>query len=115
MHANGDAALALEVHGVEELILKFAFRDGSGLEKELVRERALAMVDVRDDREIADETWISGHGQQSGVRDQESGVRNQGVRKKRQPARRRRLLLKKVYRTGSDRDRATRHLTAAAA
>src|SRR5262245_29076794 len=53
MHANRDAAFAFEVHGIEELILEFASGDGAGLEEELVREGALAVVDVRNDREVA--------------------------------------------------------------
>ncbi len=54
MHADGDAAFAFEVHGVEELGLELAMRDGAGLEQELVGQGALAVIDVGDDGEIAD-------------------------------------------------------------
>ena len=56
VHADGDAALALEVHGVERLRPVFAGGDGAGLEQELVRERALAVVDVGYNAEVADLT-----------------------------------------------------------
>src|SRR4051812_49731037 len=57
--ANGlrldrDAALPLEVHRVEQLRAHVAARDGVRLLEDAIRERRLAMVDVRDDREIAD-------------------------------------------------------------
>jgi hypothetical protein len=50
---DGDAALALEVHGVEELFLGFALLDGAGGFKEAVGKGGLAMVDVRDDAKVA--------------------------------------------------------------
>ena len=55
VHADGDAAFAFEVHGVEELVLEVACGDGAGLEQELVGQRALAVVDMGDDGEVADE------------------------------------------------------------
>ena len=55
VHLDGDAAFAFEVHGVEELGAEIALGDGPGLEQELVGQRALAVVDVGDDREVADE------------------------------------------------------------
>jgi hypothetical protein len=64
MHADRDAALPLEVHGIEHLVAEVAFADGSGLEEELVAECALAMIDVGDDGEIADELRV-GHGRVS--------------------------------------------------
>src|SRR5437763_461629 len=54
MHADGDAALALEVHRVEDLGAEVPLADRPGLEQQLVRQRRLAVVDVRDDAEIAD-------------------------------------------------------------
>ena len=51
---DGDAALAFEVHGVEDLGLHFARGEGSGELEQAVGERGFAVVDVRDDREIAD-------------------------------------------------------------
>ncbi len=51
---DGDAALALEVHGIEHLGLHFARGEGSGELQQAVGERGFAVVDMRDDREIAD-------------------------------------------------------------
>ena len=51
---DGDAALALEIHGVEHLRLHFARGQRSGELQQAVGERGFAMVDVRDDREVAD-------------------------------------------------------------
>ena len=50
---DGDAALAFQVHVVEHLVLKFAFGDGAGAHEQAIGERALAVVDVGDDGEIA--------------------------------------------------------------
>jgi hypothetical protein len=58
-----DAALALQVHVVEQLLAELALGDRPGLEQELVGQGALAVVDVCDDREIADELGIEGHKQ----------------------------------------------------
>jgi hypothetical protein len=46
---DGDAALALEVHGIENLSFHLARLQGAGEFEESVRQRRLAMVDVRDD------------------------------------------------------------------
>ena len=51
---DGDAALALQVHGVESLLLKLAQRHGLCQLEDAVAERRLAVVDVRDDAEVAD-------------------------------------------------------------
>ena len=53
-HANGigldrDAALALDIHGVEQLRLHVAFVDGMGELEDAIADRGLAMVDVRND------------------------------------------------------------------
>ena len=53
-HANGigldrDAALALDIHGVEQLRLHVAFVDCMGEFEDTVTDRGLAMVDVRND------------------------------------------------------------------
>ena len=58
-NANGigldrDAALALDIHGVEQLRFHVALVDGMGELKDTVTDRGLAMVDVRNDREVAD-------------------------------------------------------------
>ena len=55
---DGDAALALEVHGVEDLGLHLARGEGAGELEEPIGEGGLAVVDVRDDREVADVAWI---------------------------------------------------------
>ncbi len=58
---DGDAALALEVHVVEELLAELALGDRPRLEQELVGQRALAVVDVGDDREVADVFGVEDH------------------------------------------------------
>ena len=52
---DGDAALALQVHRVQHLFHHFARRKRAGRFQQPVRQRGLAVVDVRNDREIADE------------------------------------------------------------
>ena len=54
MGLDGDAAFALEVHGVEDLRLHLARGEGSGEFQQAVGQRGFAVVDVRDDREVAD-------------------------------------------------------------
>ena len=49
-----DASLALEIHVVEHLIFHLPLRQGSGQLEQAVGERRLAVIDVGDDREIAD-------------------------------------------------------------
>ena len=58
VHADGlgldrDAALALELHRVEELLAHLALAHGASQLEHAIGERRLAMVDVRDDREVA--------------------------------------------------------------
>ena len=60
MGLDGDAALALQVHGVEHLLHHFALGEGAGDLEQPVGQRGLAVVDVRNDREIADEFAIHG-------------------------------------------------------
>src|SRR4029077_21024864 len=67
VHADGDAALALQVHGIEMLIVEVAFGDGLRFEQKLVGQGAFAMVDVRDDREVANERRVDGHGKLGSV------------------------------------------------
>jgi len=55
---DGDAALALEVHGIEHLLVHFALRKRTGHFEQTVRERGLAMIDVRDDTKIAYELRV---------------------------------------------------------
>ena len=54
MALDRDAALALEVHGVEGLLLQLARADGVRELEDAVRQRGLAMVHMRDDAEVAD-------------------------------------------------------------
>ena len=60
LRLDGDAALALEVHRVEQLIPHLALGDGLGQLEDPVRERRLPVVDVGDDREVADAALVHG-------------------------------------------------------
>ena len=51
---DGDPALALEVHGVEHLLAHLPLLERAGGLDEAVGEGGLAVVDVRDDAEVAD-------------------------------------------------------------
>jgi hypothetical protein len=53
-----DAALALEFHRVEQLLAHLAPRHGLRQLEHAVGERRLAVVDVRDDREVADAALV---------------------------------------------------------
>ena len=55
-----DAPLALEVHRVEVLLAHVAGVDGAGDLEDAVRQRRLAVVDVGDDREVADAGEVHG-------------------------------------------------------
>ena len=55
---DGDAALALEIHRVEDLRLHLARLEGAGDLEKAVGERRLAVVDVRDDRKVSDVAWF---------------------------------------------------------
>ena len=57
---DGDAALALEIHGVEELLVHFALRKRAGHFQQAVRQRGLAVIDMRNDAKIADELRVHG-------------------------------------------------------
>ena len=48
-----DPLLALEVHGVEDLAGHLSRVDGVGLLEQAVRQRRLAVIDMSDDREVA--------------------------------------------------------------
>ena len=54
MRLDGDAALALEVHRVEHLRLHLARLQRAGDLEKAVGQRRLAVIDVGDDREVAD-------------------------------------------------------------
>jgi hypothetical protein len=55
MGFDGDTALALEVHGVQNLLHHLALRERAGSFEQPVGQRRFPMIDVRDDGEIADE------------------------------------------------------------
>jgi hypothetical protein len=57
---DGDSALALDVHRVEHLRLHLAIGESAAQVDDAVGERRLAVIDVRDDREITD--VLHGHG-----------------------------------------------------
>ena len=55
---DGDAALALEVHGIEHLGLHFTGGERPGEFEQAVGQRGLAVVNMRDDRKIAEERCV---------------------------------------------------------
>ena len=55
---DGDPALALEVHAVEELRLALAIGERAGGVEQAVGQRRLAVIDVGDDGEVADECVV---------------------------------------------------------
>jgi hypothetical protein len=59
LHAHGlgldrDAAFAFELHRVQQLLAHLSARDGLGQLEDPVGKRRLPVVDVGDDREVAD-------------------------------------------------------------
>lgn len=54
LRLDGDAALTLDVHVVEDLRLHLALRQCARILDQAVGDRRLAVVDMCDDREIAD-------------------------------------------------------------
>ena len=54
MAFDGDAAFALEVHGVEHLLLHLALRNRPCGFEQTVAESGLAVIDVGDDTKVAD-------------------------------------------------------------
>jgi hypothetical protein len=58
MGLDGDAALALEIHVVQQLVALVALGHGARQLQQPVGQRRLAVVDVRDDAEIADERQV---------------------------------------------------------
>ena len=55
---DGDAALALQVHGVEHLRLHLARGERSGELQQAVRQSGFTVVDMRDDRKVAEESGV---------------------------------------------------------
>ena len=60
LRLDGDTALALELHRVEQLVAHLPLRDGLRQLEDAVRERRLPVVDVGDDREVADPALVHG-------------------------------------------------------
>src|SRR5690606_27077691 len=61
LRLDGDAALALDVHRIEHLLAHLALGKAPGELDQPVGQRRLAVVDMRDDREVADMVRF-GHG-----------------------------------------------------
>ena len=57
---DGDAPLALEVHRVEVLLLHVARLDRARDLEDAIGQRRLAVIDVGDDREVADARQVHG-------------------------------------------------------
>jgi hypothetical protein len=55
---DGDAALAFQIHGVEDLRVHFPFSQTAGHLNEAVGKRGFAVVNVRNDAEISLELWV---------------------------------------------------------
>jgi hypothetical protein len=52
---NGNAALTLDIHGVEQLLFHVAFCYGIGELHHAVGQRRFAVVDMRNDGEVANQ------------------------------------------------------------
>ena len=55
MGLDGDTPLALQIHPVQQLLLKIARGNGPGQLQQPVGQRGFAVVDMRDDAEVADQ------------------------------------------------------------
>jgi hypothetical protein len=54
LRLDGDAAFALDVHGIEHLLHHLALGETAGRLDQAIGQRRLAVVDMRDDGEVAD-------------------------------------------------------------
>src|SRR5690606_29489042 len=62
LREDGDALLAFEVHRVHYALGHLAvLMDGAGLAEHRVHQRGLAVIDVRDDRDVTDVVSSLGH------------------------------------------------------
>ena len=52
MRLDRDPALTLEIHRIEQLVLLFPFLNCARALEQPIRQRRLAVIDVRDDAEI---------------------------------------------------------------
>ena len=57
VHLDCDATLSFQVHAVEQLGAVVALGDRAGLQEKLVGEGAFPVIDVSDDREVANMAW----------------------------------------------------------
>src|SRR3989344_837801 len=60
LHLDGDAALAFEVHTVEHLVAHKAFGNGTGTFEQTIGQRRFPVVNVRDDRKVANVFLVHG-------------------------------------------------------
>src|SRR5438132_448335 len=66
LRLDGDSPLPLQLHVVEELVLRLAGADSAGLLEQPVAQRALSVIDVRDDGEVAQVLVLGGHWRRAG-------------------------------------------------
>ena len=62
LRLDRDASLALEIHRVEHLRLHLAAAERTGEFEQAIRQGRLAVVDMGDDRKIADQEGSMGYG-----------------------------------------------------
>src|SRR4051812_3072930 len=79
MRLDRDAALALQRHVVEQLLFHVAAAHGAGQLQQPIGERALAVIDVGDDREV---TYVFRIGHGGRIRETECG--GQGILRRQQ-------------------------------
>ena len=58
---DGDAALALKIHIVEDLLLHIALRDRAGLFQDAVGKGGLAVVNMGNNTEVSDQFSVQGN------------------------------------------------------
>ena len=58
MGFDRDATLAFQVHAIEDLLHHFTLRERSSVFEQAICERGFAVINVRNDAEIAYETGI---------------------------------------------------------
>ncbi len=61
MSFDGDAALALDIHGIEHLLLHFAHTQATAQLNHAVSQGGLTVINMRDDGEVADMGQIGAH------------------------------------------------------
>ncbi len=65
---DGDAALALDIHRIENLLHHFAIGEAAGDLDQPIGKRRLAVVDMRHDGKVADVLdWSGGHGARDSI------------------------------------------------